>query len=78
MISEVMGVYGDLVEVPLHCYRVAGADTNRWGSSAYVTPRQVREASDRFDAEGALEDIDTQWGLIPEGGALDYCGYGLD
>jgi hypothetical protein len=38
----------------------------------------VHYASDQWDGEGILEDIDTQWGMIPEGGALDYCGYGSD
>ena len=41
-----------------------------------VTAAQVRAASDRWDTEGLLEDIDTQWGTIPEGGALE--GYGSD
>ena len=77
MISEVMAVYGKFFEIPLHCYSIAGADTDRWGRSAYVTPAQVREA-DRCDARDILHDIDTQWGLIPEGGALDYCGGGSD
>ena len=44
--------------------------------SSMVTPEQVRRASDQWDAEGLLEDIDTQWGVIPEGGALE--GYGSD
>ncbi|KAH8807023.1 hypothetical protein DL96DRAFT_1629524 [Flagelloscypha sp. PMI_526] len=71
-ISHVKQVYGDVVEIPYHCYG-AGSKGN-----TLVTPEQVASASDQFDAEGILEDIDTQWGSIPQGGALDYCGYGSD
>jgi hypothetical protein len=66
-------VYGDCVEIPLSCYHGA-----RSGYQSLVTTRDVKAASDQFDGEGILEDIDTQWGMIPEGGALEYCGYGSD
>jgi len=34
-----------------------------------VTPEQVEDASDQFDAAGIAHDIDTQWGAMPWGGA---------
>ena len=78
MIREVAEVYGDVCEIPIHCYTAVGVSTHRYGSGTYVTPEDVRAASDQFDGEGILEDIDTQWGKIPEGGVLEYCGYGSD
>ena len=72
-IRDVRRVYGDLLEIPLDAYRTSGA-LARPRPSSMVTPRQVQMASDRWDAEGILEDIDTQWGTIPGGGALE--GYG--
>jgi hypothetical protein len=68
-VCDVSEVYGDVCPIP---YRLLG-DTNE-----YVDAGTVRYASDQWDAEGILEDIDTQWGMIPEGGALDYCGFGSD
>jgi hypothetical protein len=65
-------VHGHVCEIPLDCYHGA-----RSGNSL-VSTSDVDAASDQWDAEGVLEDIDTQWGMIPEGGALDYCGYGSD
>ena len=62
-------VYG--YEIPYRMYTLRNL-----GPTSKVTAAQVRAASDRWDAEGILEDIDTQWGAIPEGGALE--GYGSD
>ncbi|KAI0709683.1 hypothetical protein C8T65DRAFT_648871 [Cerioporus squamosus] len=39
-----------------------------------VTAEQVRRASDNWEGHSVLEDIDTQWGALPQGGALE--GYG--
>ena len=62
-------VYG--YEIPYRMYTLRNP-----GPTSKVTAAQVRAASDRWDTEGLLEDIDTQWGTIPEGGALE--GYGSD
>lgn len=43
-----------------------------------VTVGEYEEASDRWDAEGILEDIDTGFGLVPEGGLLEVSGFGSD
>ncbi|PIL25301.1 hypothetical protein GSI_13190 [Ganoderma sinense ZZ0214-1] len=74
-IRDVQRVYGAALEIPLDVYRRSGA-LARPRPSSMVTPKQVKMASDRWDAESVLEDIDTQWGTIPEGGALE--GYGSD
>ncbi|KAJ3529137.1 hypothetical protein NM688_g7896 [Phlebia brevispora] len=76
-IREVAAVYVHVEEIPLEMYRNAGVNTRR-GMNSLVTPAEVRAASDQWDGHSVLEDIDTQWGMIPEGGALDYCGYGSD
>ena len=81
MICEVAEVYGHVREIPVPCYSAVGVRMStdpRHGRETYVTPEDVRAASDQFDGEGILEDIDTQWGLILEGGVLEYCGYGSD
>ena len=62
-------VYG--YEIPYRMYTLRNP-----GPTSKVTAAQVRAASDRWDTEGLLEDIDTQWGTIPEGEALE--GYGSD
>ncbi|KAM5544267.1 hypothetical protein V8D89_001927 [Ganoderma adspersum] len=79
-IRDVQRVYGNAVKIPLNAYRTSGA-LARPRSSSMVTPRQVQMASNRWeaecnrlDAERIPYDIDTQWGTIPEGGALE--GYG--
>ena len=43
-----------------------------------VTPGQVEDALNGWDARSILEDIDTQWGAVPEGGCLDVAGGGSD
>ncbi|PSR74945.1 hypothetical protein PHLCEN_2v9434 [Hermanssonia centrifuga] len=62
-ILDVAKVYGDVVEVPLSCYKGV-----KRGWHTLVTPAQVEAASNQFDGAGILEDIDTQWGSKPEGG----------
>ena len=74
-IRDVQRVYGDVAEIPLDAYMTSGA-LMRPRPSSMVAPEQVQAASNRWDAESILEDIDTQWGCIPEGGALE--GYGSD
>jgi hypothetical protein len=66
-------VHGHYEEIPRRCYHGA-----RSGYQSLVTTEDVQAASDQFDGEGILHDIDTQWGMIPGGGALEYCGYGSD
>ena len=74
-------VYNDREEIPLRTWRAAGIATPR-GWNTLVTPRDVERASelrsDQIDGAGILAEIDTAWGLIPEGGALDYSGFGSD
>ncbi|KAI1788118.1 hypothetical protein LXA43DRAFT_1097583 [Ganoderma leucocontextum] len=74
-ICDVQRVHGHVAEIPLDAYRTSGA-LARPRPSSMVSPRQVQMASDQWDAEGILEDIDTQWGAMPAGGALE--GYGSD
>ncbi|TDL24752.1 hypothetical protein BD410DRAFT_837679 [Rickenella mellea] len=62
-IRSVAEVYGHIDEIPLAVYRRAGITAN------LVTSRDVQRASDQWDGEGILHDIDTQWGMMPHGGA---------
>ena len=71
-IRDVKQVYDNLYDIPLRVYETIGVQRAR--PSSMVTPAQVRAASDQWDGEGILEDIDTQWGSLPQGGALE--GYG--
>jgi hypothetical protein len=70
-VRDVSEVYGAVCPIPFELF-------HKRSTSDYVDADDVRYASDQWDAEGILEDIDTQWGMIPEGGVLDYCGYGSD
>ncbi|TBU30467.1 hypothetical protein BD311DRAFT_754373, partial [Dichomitus squalens] len=82
-IRDVARVYGQSQKIPLNAFR-SGA-LARPKPSSMVTPAQVQQASvrasdqaqrasDYQDAMSVLHDIDTQWGALPEGGALE--GYG--
>ncbi|ESK87666.1 hypothetical protein Moror_1888 [Moniliophthora roreri MCA 2997] len=64
-IRDVEKVYG--YGFPLEAYRDAGLYNAR--HQTLVTPEDVEKASDAYDARGILHDVDTQWGLIPGGGA---------
>lgn len=69
-IEDVALVYGHVCEIPYSCYKCIHAFHGRWrGRRTMVTAQDVQRASDQFDGEGILEDIDTQWGLLPHGGA---------
>jgi hypothetical protein len=70
-LRDVSEVYGHVCTIPFEYFYTRSTND-------YVHAGDVRYASNQWDAEGILEDIDTQWGMIPEGGALDYCGYGSD
>ncbi|RDX41556.1 hypothetical protein OH76DRAFT_1489380 [Lentinus brumalis] len=77
-LRDVKRVYGHRNETPYRMYSLSNPRP-----TSMVTAKQVRDASDRWDAEidemdawSVLEDIDTQWGALPEGGALE--GYGSD
>lgn len=76
-IKDVMTVYNHREELPLDLWRRAGIRTPK-GVDTLVTPAAVQAAVNQDDGESVLEDIDTQWGTIPEGGALDYAGGGSD
>ena len=67
-IKDVQAVYNHKAEIPLEAYRDACLDIRR-GWNTLVTPEDVQEASDAWDARGVLHDIDTQWGMLPQGGA---------
>jgi len=58
----------DVCEIPLQAYREAGVDLPR-GNASMVTVEDVNAVSDAWDARSVAHDIDTQWGLIPGGGA---------
>ncbi|TFY59567.1 hypothetical protein EVJ58_g5703 [Rhodofomes roseus] len=66
-IKNVKRVHGHREEIPLQAYRV---NVNR-GWNTLVTPDEVEEASDAWDARGILHDVDTQWGALPGGGAYE-------
>jgi hypothetical protein len=61
-------VHNDVHKILLKAYEEAGVSLSR-GRASMVTTRDVDAASDAWDARGILHDIDTQWGLIPGGGA---------
>ncbi len=61
-IKDVAQVHGHVCEIPLNAYR-------RGNANSLVTPEDVEEASDHWEGIGILHDIDTQWGMIPGGGA---------
>ncbi|KZT64981.1 hypothetical protein DAEQUDRAFT_769220 [Daedalea quercina L-15889] len=67
-IKDVQRVHGHVEEIPLQAYREANVNVNR-GWNTLVTADEVRDASDAYDARGILHDIDTQWGMLPHGGA---------
>jgi hypothetical protein len=64
-------VYGHHQHIPTRCYGKHNVD-------AYVSASNVQYASDKWDTEGILEDIDTQWGAVPGGGCLEVAGWGSD
>jgi hypothetical protein len=68
-IRDVAEVHGHVCPIPAHLYA-------RDSEHSYVSTDDVEYASDRWDAEGVLEDIDTQFGMFPEGGYLDVAGGG--
>lgn len=61
-------VYGRGSHIPLDAYEEEGVDT-RSGREALVTPGDVERAEEEWDMRAVLHDIDTQWGMLPEGGA---------
>jgi hypothetical protein len=67
-VRSVHATYKNCLEIPRQAYSEAGVLLPR-GEASLVTAEDVRAASDAWDARGILHDIDTQWGLIPGGGA---------
>jgi hypothetical protein len=67
-IHSIANIYNDVCPIPLQAYREAGVGLPR-GKASMVTVEDVKAASDAWDARGVAHDIDTQWGLIPGGGA---------
>ena len=67
-IESVAKVHNHVCEIPLNAYVEAGVSLPR-GRASMVTREDVDAASDTWDARGILHDIDTQWGLMPGGGA---------
>ena len=65
-VRDVKRHYGHLCEIPLHCYQARGVASRM---SDYVTEADVELASDQWDGEGILYDIDTLGGEMPHGGA---------
>ncbi|KAF9020090.1 hypothetical protein BDZ89DRAFT_279219 [Hymenopellis radicata] len=66
-IRDVKTVYGHILDIPLDAYRKAGVRDAHLGSM--VTRHQIERASDIWNAQRILDDIDTQWEMIPGGGA---------
>jgi len=52
--------------IPIQAYHEAGVKPSRRRAPS---AKEIQAASDAWDARGILHDIDTQWGLIPGGGA---------
>lgn len=59
---------GAIHVIPLRCYRGLGVSRRR-GGPIWVTKEEHDEASDQWDGESVLYEIDTQWGMLPMGGA---------
>ncbi|KAI0730959.1 hypothetical protein C8Q76DRAFT_793070 [Earliella scabrosa] len=72
-IRDVKRVYGHAFAIPLE-YFIGAAGRSEPKPSTMVTPEQVEDALNGWDARSILEDIDTQWGAVPEGGCLDVAG----
>jgi hypothetical protein len=69
-IREVGQAHGHVCEIPSRCYRASDAYIKPWeGTDTLVTVEHVERASNEFDGEGLLYDIDTQWCLLPHGDA---------
>jgi hypothetical protein len=72
---------GDMYAVPLSCYMDAAFQDDdgydEYGNNQqaaakfplWVTPEEHQQASDQWDGQSVLYDIDTQWGEMPWGGA---------
>lgn len=79
-ISSVATVYQHMDSIPHWAYKGRGNGGRR--RSNMVTPEDVEHASDYLDGVSIAYDIDTQWGLKPEGGAYKdsnhYCGPNYD
>ena len=73
-IYDVEGVYGSEWDPPLRAYK--SSSLRRPKLSSMVAPDEVQRARDQADGLSVLEDIDTQWGALPGGGAL--LGYNDD
>lgn len=79
-IRDANTVYSELGLSPPVFVRCGALRDATWDTM--VTPAQVRSALrqvEKEDTEGAwelLHEIDTQWGCMPQGGALE--GYGSD
>jgi hypothetical protein len=54
------------IHLPLQAYRAAGV-ADSWND--FVSKEEAEEAYDTHEAYGLAQDIDTQWGSIPGGGA---------
>jgi hypothetical protein len=65
-VRDVQKHYGHVCEIPLAAYIEAEV---AWSRNEYVSERDVEAASDAWDARGIAHDIDTQWGMMPGGGA---------
>ena len=69
-IKDVAKLHKHVCEIPAHCYEVTGAYRGQWrGWHTFVSKRDIERASDQWDGEGVIEDIDTAFGLLPHGGA---------
>jgi hypothetical protein len=54
------------IYLPLQAYRAAGV-ADSWND--FVSREEAEEAYDTHEVYGLAQDIDTQWGDIPGGGA---------
>lgn len=72
-VRDVANVHGDSIQVPLRCYPKRIKGQNDW-----VSMDDVDQASDQYDGESIMHEIDTGFGICPGGGLLEVSGYGSD
>jgi hypothetical protein len=73
-LRSVAKTHGHVCEIPFEAYDDAGVDLSR-GWTSMVTVWDVEAACAAWNARGILHDIDTQWGLMPVGGAYTNSNY---
>lgn len=63
-VADVFRVKRHVCEIPLEAYQRAGVAERR---TDYVTDEEIELASNIYDAMCLMDDVDTQWGNMPDG-----------